>query len=275
MNRLYALDGNGITHWLYHAKCEKFESTITEAIKEWWAGFVGSVGPTNAVVCWDGKKNFRYGLFAEYKSTRKSAPTDEAKIAALKEARTAWASLGLIVLCDDQFEADDMIASLCAQIASEETEVVIVATDKDLMQLVGQGVRQYDPRPNKEGVCVFYGPSEVEQKLGVPPHRVKDLLSIMGDSSDDVPGVEGWGRVAAINAIKQTKSFAELKRKALAGQLSSISEEKQCRKRSDQKAIPFSEQLDQLELSRKLVTLRTDITIDVSLEDLRIVAVAA
>jgi len=125
------------------------------------------------------------------------------------------------------------------------------------MQLVGNNVKQYDPRPNKDGNCVFYDAETVAKKMGVQPHRVLDLLSIAGDSSDDIPGIEGWGKVAATNAILQTKSLAEIVRKAAHGELKNITPKNQ---------VKFTEQLDALQLSRELASLRLDVPVPKDIE---------
>lgn len=259
--RLYVLDGNGLAHWLYHAaKPELGPVDLGLAITEWFADFCSKLQPEHFAVCLDGKNNWRFEKHAEYKSTRKSKPVEEAKIEQLKRMPEIWRSLGVEPLCYDVFEADDAIASICNLHASDDVEVIVIATDKDMMQLVCGNVKQYDPRPNKEGACVFYDERAVYQKMGVPPHRVLDLLSIAGDSSDDIPGVEGWGKVAATNAILQTKSLAELVRKAARAELTSITPKNQAK---------FTSQLDMLQLSRELASLRLDVPVPKELSSFR------
>lgn len=259
--RLYVLDGNGLAHWVYHANEKHGPVDLSLHIKEWFADFKAKLVPEYFAVCLDGSKNWRFGLHAEYKSTRKAKPVDELKIAELKRMTDIWRSLGVEPIKFDEFEADDAIASICNLHASEEVEVIVIATDKDLMQLVGDFVKQYDPRPNKDGQCVFYDREAVAQKMGVPPHRVLDLLSIAGDSSDDIPGIEGWGKVAATNAILQTKSLAEIIRKAAKCELQNITPKNQTK---------FTTQLDSLRLSRELATLRLDVPVPKDIARFRI-----
>lgn len=260
--RLYVLDGNGLAHWIYHAnKPEIGPVDLSEHVKAWFDDFTMKLRPEYFAVCLDGSKNWRFGLHAEYKSTRKAKPVDEAKIEQLKRLPEIWRSLGVEPLKYDEFEADDAIASICNLHASEEVEAIVIATDKDLMQLVCDFVKQYDPRPNKDGQCVFYDREAVAQKMGVPPHRILDLLSIAGDSSDDIPGVEGWGKVAATNAILQTKSLGEIVRKAAKGELKNITPKNQAK---------FTEQLDALRMSRELATLRLDVPVPQDIARFRI-----
>lgn len=268
MSILYVIDAMAIAHWKYHADESR---QLGESIGEWCESFLGAVRPEYAVACFDGDGNFRYDLSPEYKSARRAKPKDEAKIEALKQARGAFERYFKCVHADG-FEADDCVATLAV---SAPNGAVIVSSDKDLMSLVCDSIKQYDPRPNKDGECVLYDSHAVEQKLGVPPHRVADLLCIKGDSADSIPGIRGWGEVAAINAIKQTQSFAELRRKACRGELKYINKDKQCRTSPEQKAVPFSEQLKELELMRKLVTLRLDVPIQLGLDDFRLLQDAA
>lgn len=255
--RLYAIDGNGCAHWLFHSMKGRMddagnELTLADATRQWWHMFVQRMNPTHAAVIFDGPNNWRWKEHVEYKSSRIAKPRDEEKIAALKTAPAAWASLGLPVLCYDTFEADDAIAAIANRHASDETEVVIVSSDKDLLQLVGPNVKAYDPRPNKAGVCMYYDERGVEEKLGVPPHRVRDLLAIWGDSTDDVPGVEGWGRESAILAVRQTRSASEIFRRAAAGTLENITPKRQA---------ALVAQREAFDLSYKLVSLRYDVPV--------------
>lgn len=260
MTRLYAIDANGIAHWLWHSKRmdeHGNELSLADATRQWWHMFIQRMNPTHAAIIFDGGNNWRWRDHAEYKSSRKAKPRDEEKIAALKTLPQAWSDLGLPVLCYDTFEADDAIASIANRFASDECEVVVVSSDKDLMQLVGPNVKQYDPRPNKAGLCMYYDEKAVEDKLFVQPHRVRELLALWGDTSDDVPGVEGWGHVTAANAIKQTSSSRELFRKAAAGELTSVTPKNQA---------GLIAQREAYELSYKLVGLRYDVPVPTELE---------
>jgi 5'-3' exonuclease len=263
MNRIYLIDCNGISHWQWHSSATDAngnERTLAEKVTEWWRQFCESMKPTHAIACFDGRDNWRKQVYAEYKSARAAKPMDEAKIAALKTMPGLWESFGVKVMHYNTFEADDVIATLCARFG-DEAELVTIATDKDMMQLVEQlegGPTQYDPRPNKANECVYYDAAKVEEKLGVPPHRVAELLAIMGDASDSVPGIKGIGRVQAINAIKQTKTANEIFRKAAKHELANIlpaNQDKIVAGRAD------------FDLSLKLVSLRFDVPVEIDIND--------
>lgn len=262
--RLYLLDCNGCGHWLFHSKRmdeQGNELDLAAATRQWWARFVAELGPTHVAAIFDGPNNWRVKEHTEYKSSRLAKAPDEEKKAALKTLPQTWRDLGVPVLCYDTFEADDAIASVVNQFASPECEVIMVTSDKDMMQLVAPCVKQYDPRPNKAGVCVFYDEAGVEEKLGVPPHRVVDLLALMGDAADDVPGCEGWGKVRAVNAIRQTNSAAELFRKAALGKLERIAANHQA---------DLGGQRAAFDLSHKLASLRFDVPVPRDIEAYRV-----
>ena len=266
MPRLYLLDANGLAHWCYHSHPEMTDAlgapvSALHGVREWLFDFMDRYSPTHIAACFDGplKSNWRKLKAAEYKSARVAKPKDEALMSQLPHMPGEFERLGVRTLKVDGFEADDIIATLAVSHASPEVGVVVVSSDKDLMQLVGEHVKQFDPRPNKAGQTTFYGPAEVEEKHGVPPHRLQEYLALVGDASDSIPGVEKWGKVKAINAIKQTKSRSELIRKARAGQLEHIDAKHQ--------ALLVA-QLPAFELSFELVGLAYDVPLDVTLDDL-------
>jgi DNA polymerase-1 len=255
---LYAIDANGIAHWQWHAHCETGETTLTEATAKWFQDFKRAVNPTHIALFFDGRRNWRYGKYAEYKSARKAKEKDPAKMEALAGAAGDWMKLGIMPLVCDEFEADDCIASICE---AYEGPVIIVSSDKDMMQLVTDRVKQYDPRPNADGVNKLYGPQEVIEKLDVPAHRVPELLAIWGDSADSIPGVKGWGEVKAKNAIRQTKSKTELLRKVHAGQLKDITEKNQQAFVADEASF---------HLCLELTTLRTDAPVPTEIDTYKV-----
>lgn len=143
-----------------------------------------------------GRETFRNELYPEYKANRGECPDD------LREQmpffREFSRALGLPVFELVGFEADDVIATLSNRLHALDCETVIVSGDKDLLQLVGPGVRVWDTMKD-----VLYGEQEVQAKMGVGPEKVVELLGLMGDSSDNIPGVRGVGPKTAIQLIEQ------------------------------------------------------------------------
>ena len=196
--------------------------------------------PDYLVACFDTKEpSFRKQLYSEYKANRTEMPEDLAAQAPyLKKMMDRlkipfWEAPG--------FEADDLIASLtfCAQ--KENLEVYIVSGDKDFAQLVKKGTYLYDTM--KE---ILYDPEKVEQKWGVPPSQIKDYLSLVGDSSDNVPGVKGIGPKGAVQLLKTYPSLEEIYKR-----LEDIKGSLRAKLEKD-KEMAF--------LSKKLVTLREDVS---------------
>ncbi len=149
---------------------------------------------------------FRHERYPDYKANRQKTPEELHEQVPLVEE--ALAALGVPVLRVDGFEADDLIATLAEKCRSEGRECYILSADKDLLQLVGDGI--YALKPGKSGVAVsgaiganysFVGPAEVKAEWGVEPRLVLDVLSLTGDASDNVPGVPGIGDKTATKLI--------------------------------------------------------------------------
>ncbi|MDR1211977.1 MAG: DNA polymerase I [Spirochaetaceae bacterium] len=158
---------------------------------------------------------FRHKLYPAYKATRQKAPEDlHAQVSLVEEFITA---LGVPLLRADGYEADDIIATLARQCRAEDRQCYILSSDKDLLQLVGKGTYELRPikgaRLDAEGPGAaglpydLIGPQEVRDEWGVPPERILDLLSLTGDSSDNVPGVRGIGEKTAIRLMTRYGSL--------------------------------------------------------------------
>ena len=199
--------------------------------------------PAGVIVAMDSKgKSFRKDLYPDYKATRPSAPPDlEQQMARVREIVEAW---GMVPIEAPGFEADDVIATLVTQARNKGRRVVVVSADKDLLQLVGPDVVMYDTMRNK-----VFGAEETREKLGVEPGQVRDLLALMGDSSDNVPGVPSVGQKTAAKLLADYGSF-----EGIYENIESIT-----RKALKAKLI---EHRDAALTSRDLVTLRDDLAID-------------
>lgn len=203
-----------------------------------------------AVVMDSGKKTFRNDIYPAYKANRPEPPDDlRPQFALIRDAITALNMPGLEQV---GVEADDIIATLVQQARAQSIDVVIVSSDKDLMQLIGEGVSMYDAAKDKR-----IGPKEVEEKFGVTPDKVLDVLSLMGDSSDNVPGVPGIGPKTAAELILQFGNLDSL--------LERSSEITQNKRRES-----LQQFADQARLSQDLIRLRNDVKLTESLEDLQI-----
>jgi DNA polymerase-1 len=151
---------------------------------------------------------FRHMMYSKYKANRQKAPDDlHEQVPLVEDFLTA---LGIKSIKADGFEADDIIATLAKMCLNEERQCYILSSDKDLLQLVGGGI--YELRPSKinrkeAGAAVLgpawelFGPEEVKNEKGVEPSQILDLLSLTGDSSDNIPGVMGIGDKSALKLM--------------------------------------------------------------------------
>ena len=204
--------------------------------------------PTHFAVIFDSaKKNFRNDIYTEYKANRSETPEDLApQFEYIRKAVKAF-SLPSIELIN--YEADDLLATYAKQIVQAGAKVTIISSDKDLMQLVSEKVRLYDPMKNK-----VLGENEVFEKFGVKPNQVIDVQSLAGDASDNIPGVPGIGVKTAAELINKYKTLDTL--------LENINEIRQNKRRET-----LLTNKDKAILSKKLVTLKNDVPVKEKPED--------
>lgn len=196
-----------------------------------------------------GKQTLRKDLYEAYKANR--APMPEDLKSQLPWIRRLIEAYRIPILEEEGYEADDMLGSLAKKAAEAGYHVILVSADKDLMQLVGPRVSMYHTGRNK-----LYDPAGVTEDFGVPPERVVDVLALMGDASDNVPGVPGIGEKGAKGLIQEHGSLAALlENPALAT------------KKSHQTAL--TEHRDKALLSLELVTIHTDRPVPFDPEALR------
>ena len=145
---------------------------------------------------------FRREIYSEYKATRDAQPEElSQQIPLARELAAAWR---IPLLEVPGYEADDVIATLALQ-APDDVEVVIVSTDKDLMQLASERVTLLDTMKDRR-----IGPAEVEERFGVPPAQLLDVRALVGDSSDNIPGVKGIGEKGAAELVREWGSLERL-----------------------------------------------------------------
>lgn len=156
------------------------------------------------VVVFDtGKPSFREKVYEAYKAQREAPPSEMQVQFPL--ARRAAEAFGLPIVEVEGYEADDVIATIARRARAAGREVVVVSSDKDLMQLVGDRVSMWDPMKNRQ-----IGPEEVRERFGVPPEQLRDVLALAGDQSDNVPGVPGIGVKTAAQLIQEFGSLEDL-----------------------------------------------------------------
>ena len=198
--------------------------------------------PTHFAVIFDSaRRNFRNDIYSEYKANRSEAPEDLAP--QFEYIRKSVEAFNLPSIELSNYEADDLIATYTKQIIKVGAKVTVISSDKDLMQLVSDKVRLYDPMKSK-----VLGEKEVVEKFGVKPNQVIDVQSLAGDSSDNIPGVPGIGIKTASELINKYKTLDVLLKKA--------DEIPQNKRRETLLANK-----DKALLSRQLVTLKDDVPV--------------
>ncbi|HUU56636.1 MAG TPA: DNA polymerase I [bacterium] len=202
--------------------------------------------PTHVAVALEGPGlSFREELYPEYKATRKAPPDD--LVAQIEPVKELARLLGLAVIEKEGMEADDVVATLARGGAGEFDEVLILSSDKDLMALVGGGVKMLAPRTGVSDVEEMDA-AAVEAKMGVAPAAVPDLLALEGDSVDNVPGVAGVGEKTARALLEKYGSLAAV--------FEHLDDVEPARARA-----ALEKGRDSAELSRKLVALRDDLAL--------------
>ena len=205
--------------------------------------------PDHVAVVFDAPgPTFRHTLFPDYKAHR--PPLDPDLRAQIAPLHACIRALGLPLVQISGVEADDVIGALTHQATARGLAVLIVSGDKDLLQLVNERVRLLDTMKN-----VITDPAGVEQKFGVPPERIVDYLALVGDVSDNIPGVPGVGPKTAAKWLNQYGSLDALiaNAAAISGQI----------------GVKLRAGLAQLPLSRQLATLDCQVPLPITVEDLQ------
>ena len=223
-----------------------FTKTLLKLIKE--------DSPDYIVAVFDGKdKTFRHKMYPEYKATREKMPDElRSQLSILWDLVESFNIKSLLV---NGFEADDIIGTLAIMGKKNNLNCKIISGDKDFMQLVDSNIKLHSP--GKNGATIIYGPDEVKKKWGVPPSQIVDLLGLMGDSSDNVPGVRGVGVKTAVKLLEKYGSFEKILENA-----DDIENKKIRDSLKNESELAY--------LSKKLVTIKTDMDLDVDFKDLRL-----
>lgn len=207
--------------------------------------------PDDVAVAFDEKgPTLRHEEFKEYKAQR--PPMPDAMQAQIPYIHRVVEALAIPVLRQPGYEADDLIGTLARKAEQAGYDVVIVTGDKDMFQLLSPQVRIYDPVKDK-----WFGEAECIERFGVEPARVVEIMGLMGDATDNIPGVKGIGEKTAMKLIAQFGTIDELLRR--------IDEVTPARTKT-----LLIEQAERARLSRSLATIKTDCPIDFDQAALRV-----
>ena len=261
-DRLFLIDGHALIFKMYYAflgrpmiNSKGVDTSILFGFTKFLLELAEHEKPTHMAVAFDPPGGtFRHKLYPDYKGTR--PPTPQLVIDALEPLSEIVRSMNMPVLMVPGFEADDVIGSVARRAEKEGFHVYMVTPDKDYGQLISDTVFQYKPGKagnereiiDPQALCARYGISK--------PLQIIDMLTICGDASDNVPGVKGVGEVGARRLIARYGSI-----QGIYDHISELAPR--------QKAM-FEEAKDHIDLSRFLVTIKTDIDLPVSTADMAI-----
>jgi len=257
MPHLVLIDGPNYVFRAFHAVRHNLSNSKGEPTNavfgyvQMLRSILKDLSPTHVAVAFDPKGGtFRNQMYAEYKAHRPPMPEDLA-------SQWPWVheitdAFKLNRICIQNYEADDVIATLAKQAEAKGWDVTIVSTDKDLMQLVSDKVWMLDTMKRVE-----YGADEVKEKWGVGPDRIQDLLALAGDSADNIPGVPGIGPKTAVQLLE---AYGDLE-----AVLNHAPEIKQNKRREN--LIEFAEDA---RLSYRLVALDMQTPVGVDLDSLAV-----
>jgi DNA polymerase I len=258
--QLYLIDSHALIYRAYYALARTpltnakgiptgavfgFASYLLRLVEQfkcpYWAAVLDSSKPT-----------FRHEMYADYKANREEMPDDlKAQMPLIDRLIDAF---NIPAVRQDGLEADDLIAVLARRAAAEGFEVFIVSKDKDLMQLVGPHVSML--APENGGALSLFGPAEVKEKMGVAPESIVDYLALVGDASDNIPGVPGVGPKTAVKILEAAGSVERLLENAALLKNPKLEEK-------------IALNRDALLISKKLATLHFEAKVEAGIESLR------
>jgi len=260
--RLFLIDSFGFIFRAYHARARSgappmrtstglatevvyiFNNMLRKLAKQYEPAYIAAIFESE-------EPTYRSEQFADYKATRVETPPD--LLEQIPYVRRLLEAMRIPILESRRFEADDVIGTLARRAEAASCEVVIVSSDKDMMQLVTDRVAMLNPAKDDE----WYDPEKVKVFLGVSPGQVTDLLALKGDAVDNIPGAPGIGDKGAKDLIERFGSVeaaiehaAEVERKAYREALQNFAE--------------------QIRMSKRLATISTDVPVEFSLDAVKV-----
>ncbi len=205
---IFVLDASYLMYRSYYAIKPLFTSggTPTQATYGFFRAFkkiMDDFHPANIIVAWDSKgPTFRNEMYTEYKATRSAPPSD--LFVQKEHIQKVLDAMGVCQMAQSGFEADDVIAAIAEKFRADY-QIVLVCPDKDMYQLMGKNLLVFDPFKNR-----LFDQAEYEQELGFPTEKLPFYYSLLGDASDNIPGVHGIGKKGALDLVVQFDSLDDL-----------------------------------------------------------------
>ncbi len=257
---LMVIDGHSLAFRAFYAlPVDSFVSPDgqhTNAIHGFISMFLGLLkkeNPTHVAVAFDiSRYSFRTRIYPEYKATRGETPSEF--IGQVPLLQEALAAMGVVTLTKEDYEADDILATLAHQAGEKGFDVLVVSGDRDTFQLVNDRVTVLYPSARGVAELKRYTPSAVEERYGVPPHKYPDVAALVGETSDNLVGVDKVGEKTAVKWITQFGSLDSVLEHA--DEISGVVGQN------------LRDQRDRAIRNRELNRLLTDVALDVTLEEL-------
>lgn len=244
---VYLIDGNSFFYRAYHAiksltNSKGFPTNAIYGFTTMLMKILKEKKPDALAIAFDSKEpTGRHQMYELYKAHRPETPGD--LIRQIPRIKEVIAALRIPTFEMPGYEADDIIATLARQCAAQKANVFILTGDKDMMQAVNDRIRIYDPM--KDLVIDTAG---VVERFGVPPARVPEVMALMGDAADNIPGVKGIGEKTAKELIQKAGSLEVL-----------LADPN--RHATPRIAVMIQEQIDSVHMSRTLATINADVPV--------------
>ena len=261
--RLFIVDGYAILYRAHFALIRNPLVTSYGLHTSALYGFINQIlklikseSPEYLVCAFDSKeKTFRHDMYDDYKANRPPMPEElQTQLPHLWEILEI---MNIPVLKKPGVEADDIIGTIAVDADKQGLKTFIVSGDKDFMQLINDHISMYSPGTSKSPNPIIYTPEKVEEKWGLPPNKIIDLLGLMGDSADNIPGVAGVGEKTAVKLLKKYGSLESALENA----------DNITNKRVHN---GLKEGVENAKLSKELATILTDVKLGLEIKDLKI-----
>ncbi len=253
---LYLIDGNSYVYRAYYAikeltNSKGFPTNAIYGFTNMLLKIIREKKPDGIVVSFDSPvPTERHRIYEKYKAQRPETPRE--LVEQMPYIKKMISAFNISIFEVPGYEADDLLGTIAKKAASEGIDVFIVTGDKDMLQIVGDRVKVYDPMKDK-----ILDEEFIREKFGIGPERITEFMALTGDAADNIPGIKGIGEKTARELLTEF------------GSLDDLLENTNRIKRDKVRAL-VSENADLARLSKKLTTLDTSVPLDIAIEELRL-----
>jgi DNA polymerase-1 len=253
---LYLIDGNSYVYRAYYAirglsTSKGFPTNAIYGFMNMLLKIIREKKPDGIAVSFDSAvPTERHRIYEEYKANRPETPRELVK--QMPHVREMVSAFNIKIFEAPGYEADDLLGTIAKKAASEGINVFIVTGDKDMLQLVGDSVKIYDPMKDR-----ILDEKYIKERFNVGPERITEFMALTGDVVDNIPGIKGVGEKTAKKLLSEFKSLDDL-----------LNNTNKIRK--DKLRLLVSENVDLVRLSKKLATIDTSVPLDIDTEEFRL-----